>query len=140
MATAMSSAGPIYFERVVAGSPETYAPAMNYLMELHREHELYMFMIKEYLWQFYVNPEQGGAIQGISAMPSMHVSIAFLLVLFGWRKGLYFGIAYSVFGLAILLGSVHLLWHYAIDGYVSIVATALIWWVCGRISKPHEAS
>jgi hypothetical protein len=37
-----------------------------------------------------------------------------------------------VFAAAIMIGSVHLGWHYAIDGYVGgLVATAL-WYATGR--------
>ena len=134
-ATLLSSAGPIYFDRVVTDAPETYAPAMQYLLEIHQKHDLYMFHIKEYLWQFYQHPIEDGAIKGISAMPSMHVSIAFLMALFGARKGLFFGVCYGAFALLITLGSIHLLWHYAIDGYMSLFGTGLIWILCGKISR-----
>ena len=134
-ATLLSSAGPIFFDSVVTESPETYATAMQYLQTINEKHELYMFHVKEYLWQFYLHPVENGVIKGISAMPSMHVSIAFLLALFGARKSLFLGICYGVFALLIILGSVHLLWHYAIDGYVSIVGTGLIWLACGKISR-----
>lgn len=135
MATMLSSVGPIYYDRIVPGTPDTYSAAMGYLLALDEKHEMYMFTVKEYLWSYYVNQIDNGPVKGISAMPSMHVSIAFLLALFGWRKGLYFGIAYSLFALAIFLGSIHLLWHYAIDGYVSILATMTIWLLAGRYVK-----
>ena len=135
MATLLSSAGPIYFDRVVLDAPDPYQNAMHYLTTLHDKHDLYMFKIREYLWFFYENPDQSTDIKGISAMPSMHVSIAFLLMLFGFRIGRYVGLAYTAFFVAIFLGSIHLLWHYAVDGYVSILATWIIWRVCGTLAK-----
>jgi len=135
LATTLSSAGPIYFDRVVTDAPNQYLTAMNYLQDIHKEHGLYMFTIKENLWAYYLDPTHNSPIKGISAMPSMHVSIAFLLVLFGFQKSRYAGYAYTAFFIAIFLGSIHLLWHYAIDGYVSIIATWIIWLVCGKLSK-----
>lgn len=135
MATLLSSAGPIFFDRIVTDQPDPYINAMNYLLEVHREHDMFMFMIREALWDNYTSPQADTVLKGISAMPSMHVAISFLLVLFGWRKGLYFGLAYTAFFVIIFLGSIHLLWHYAIDGYVSIIATWIIWVICGKYMK-----
>ena len=135
MATLLSSAGPIYFDRILADATNPYFDAANYLSAINEKHGLYMFEIKEVLWESYINRDSANIVKGISAMPSMHVSIAFLMALFGWKKGPYFGIAYTMFFIAILLGSVHLLWHYAIDGYVSIIATWIIWSMCGRFIK-----
>ena len=140
MATLLSSAGPIYFDRVVPDASNPYQNAMLYLEQLNSEHELTMFQIKEALWAAYLSPDETATIKGISAMPSMHVSLAFLLVLFGWQKGLYTGIAYTLFFLAIFLGSIHLLWHYVIDGYVSIIATWCIWTGIGKISGYRDES
>lgn len=65
-----------------------------------------------------------GAFEGISAMPSLHVGVAFLLVLAsrGWWR-----LASSLFCAVILVGSVHLGWHYASDGIVAVFVTALCW-------------
>ena len=63
----------------------------------------------------------------ISAFPSMHLSMAVLIVLLLTalsRRWLWPGV---FFILVIQIGSVLLGWHYAIDGYVSIIGTILIW-------------
>jgi hypothetical protein len=68
---------------------------------------------------------------GISAMPSIHVSAAVLFALLGWRVDRRLGIGFTIFAIVIMIGSVHLAWHYAIDGYLSAALTLVIWWVCG---------
>ena len=89
--------------------------------------------VRDMLWQAY----SGGTIEraGISAMPSLHISMVVLMAILGFRIRPGVGIAFSVFAVFTFLGSVHLGWHYAIDGYVSLVATVLIWKLSGRIVR-----
>ena len=68
-------------------------------------------------------------------MPSMHVSVAFLFALFGWHVSRWLGIVATIYCVVILLGSVHLGYHYAVDGYVAIVATFIIWITAGLFVK-----
>jgi hypothetical protein len=99
---------------------------MSYLREADQLGLVWAVHTQEMLWQLYERSAVGlGA--GISAMPSMHVAAAVLFALLGWRVSRPLGIAFSVFAGLILLGSVHLGWHYAVDGYISILATIALW-------------
>ena len=60
-------------------------------------------------------------------MPSMHVVTSLLIALVCWRINRPLGVAMVVFLVVILIGSVHLGYHYAIDGYAAIVITLAIW-------------
>jgi hypothetical protein len=88
------------------------------------------------LWDGY----QGKGLRlGISAMPSMHNASAFLFALTCWHLNRKLGIALFIFTGMILLGSVHLAWHYAIDGYIGFAIALLSWWVSGIIARKWEA-
>lgn len=126
-----SSAGPCYFGRVT-GLPDPYAPLMAYLNEASTRSKIFALTAQEMLWSYYTdgNIGLGG---GISAMPSMHVAMAVLLFLVGRRTHWTLGVLGLLFVVVIQIGSVHLAWHYAIDGYVGGAATVAIWWAVGRL-------
>jgi hypothetical protein len=46
----------------------------------------------------------------------------------------------TLFAIVIFIGSIHLGWHYAIDGYASALATAAIWIAVGRLLRWSGAS
>ena len=71
---------------------------------------------------------------GIAALPSMHnaLSTLFLCFVMGFsRHWLWLAVPYSAL---ILFGSVHLGWHYAIDGVVGIALAFLMWRIAGPIA------
>jgi hypothetical protein len=68
---------------------------------------------------------------GISAMPSVHVAVAVLFAVLGWRTAAWLGWLFTGYACVVLIGSVHLGWHYAVDGYVSAVVAPLIWALTG---------
>ncbi len=129
-ATLLSSAGPVYFGRVT-GLADPFAPLMAYLHGASAVSPVPALEVQDLLWHWH---ERGTVIPGagISAMPSMHVAIVFSFVLLGFATSRLLGIIFSAFAAIVLIGSVHLGWHYAIDGYAAIVATWLIWLAVGR--------
>ncbi|MDQ8755822.1 phosphatase PAP2 family protein [Sphingosinicella sp. LHD-64] len=84
---------------------------------------------------------------GISAMPSVHNGLAALFAFAAFRLNRWAGWTMTAFAALIWIGSIHLGWHYAIDGIVSIALAWGIWTVAGRIAerlerqpKPMEAA
>ncbi len=71
------------------------------------------------------------AAGGISAMPSMHVAMATLLALGTFRMWKPLGWAMCIYAVAIWLGSVHLGWHYALDGIVGAGMMYMLWRATG---------
>jgi hypothetical protein len=133
LAVLLSSAGPVYFGDVT-GLPSPYTPLLDYLNRVDMLYEIRALRIQEFLWIAYTDP--GATIlAGISAMPSLHVAIAVLMVLLAFRVNRVLGFMYAAFATLILVGSVHLAWHYAIDGYFSLIAVLLIWSAAGRITR-----
>ncbi len=141
-ATALSSAGPVYFGRIT-GLEDPYGPLMAYLYQARESHPLWSLDTQELLWEAYESRKTIVG-SGISAMPSMHVATAMLFAFLGWRSHWILGLLLSGFAGIILIGSVHLGWHYALDGYVSILMAWVIWqgagwWVRARAPASHRS-
>lgn len=133
LATFLSSAGPVYYGRVT-GLADPYSPLMTYLYSVNESFPVWALDVQERLWSTY----RAGGVDlgsGISAMPSLHVGTSILFALLGWRIHRWAGIAYTAFAVMIMIGSVHLAWHYALDGYVSLIAMPPIWWLAGFIVR-----
>lgn len=131
MATIFSSAGPVFFG-AVTGTTDPFAPLMDYL-RAGNTGQLHALQLQEALWSAYREPEVRNI--GISAMPSLHVAIAVLMVLLGFTVRRSVGWIYAAFALVIMAGSVHLGWHYAVDGYVSAAVTIVLWFFSGRVVR-----
>jgi hypothetical protein len=137
-ATFLSSAGPCYYGFVVSGN-DPYGPLLGYLHGLHSSYGVIAVTIQENLWAYY----SGGSVlpvNGISAMPSVHVAAAVLFALVGWQVGRAMGIGFTIYALVILTGSVHLGWHYAVDGYLSAAAVLLLWAASGPLIRRYFAA
>lgn len=140
----LSSAGPCYFDKVYAVA-DSYAPLMSYLRETVQQApllgfgappELIAVSVQDLLWGFYQQGDPGLG-HGISAAPSMHVASTWLAARMLQTYGRAAAVAGWSFLAVILLGSVHLGWHYAIDGYISILGAWVLWRFTGwLLSRP----
>lgn len=129
-AIAFSSMGPCY-DPGIAQNTGPYAPLMNYLKETNEVVPIWALNVQQILWENYQST-RGSLGSGISAMPSMHVATSVLMALFGWRYSRTLGIALTLYAFAILIGSIHLAWHYALDGYAGALGAWLVWRLVGR--------
>lgn len=80
---------------------------------------------------------------GISAMPSVHVTMAVLFAIAGFQIGRRTGRVMTALALVIWIGSIHLGWHYATDGIVGTAMILAIWhgsgWAVRRLASPRPA-
>lgn len=129
LACAFLSGGPAFYHHF-AEEAERFA-GLRALLEAGEGSPLSAYAFQSYLWNLHINGRAGLA-SGISAFPSLHVAIAALCAMTTWRLNRALGMVAWIFALSILIGSVYLGWHYAIDGYVSIIAVAVLWWSAGR--------
>jgi hypothetical protein len=133
-ATWMSSAGPCFYALVVGG-PDPYAPLMDYLRgvaaSLGEWHIPFTALIlQDLLWESYA-ANGFGLAKGISAAPSMHIASSWIIWRLSWDLGRRARIAGSLFLALIFVGSIHLGWHYAVDGYLAVAFAWALWRMVG---------
>jgi len=133
LAVIFSSAGPCYYGRLHPGLIDPYAAQMKYLHATALQWPIWSIQVQDTLWRSYVTGH--GEITGISAMPSLHVCVAVLLMLLGWRTNRWLGTALSVFAAFVVIGSVHLAWHYAVDGIAGAGLALVFWWAAGGLVR-----
>jgi membrane-associated phospholipid phosphatase len=132
IATLFSSAGPVYYSQIGL-SPNPFAPLLDFLHSTNATVSLGAVSAQTLLWDSYTGKVY--PYLGISAFPSMHNALAALLALVAWRMHRVLGILMTIFAGLILLGSVHLAWHYAVDSYAGILIAILSWWMAGRLAR-----
>lgn len=133
LAIVMSSAGPVYYARVT-GLASPFQPLMDYLHAADKIAPVMALDVQEQLWSSYL--KNGLAtLGGITAMPSMHVATSLSFTLVGYAYNRKLGHLLLLFTFIVQIGSVHLGWHYAIDGYVAAIGTLLVWWCVGLFLK-----
>ena len=139
MATMMSSVGPMFYRDFYHEG--TFDPLLQRLHAIDAASPLKLFEAADWLR----TAEHAGTIgAGIAAMPSLHVGKAwFAVLLVQHRFGRHWLTAASLaFFAAMWIASVHLGWHYAVDGMVSVIMVTAIWVGFGKLvdgRAPHRA-
>ena len=131
-AVGFSSAGPCFYEGAV-GAMASFGQLMANLGAVNEQYPLFAIDLQKLLWAGYI-----GAInnaEGIAAMPSLHIAQVVLVALLARTISKRLEFLAWVYVLIIFIGSVHLGWHYAVDGYVSVIGAIAIWWIAKKIIK-----
>lgn len=124
MATLLACVGPVFAEPLVG--IDTFAPQMEYLRAANEQVPVMTLRVQDMLLErFYL--DERGLGSGITAMPSMHVAVAALFWLAAREISPKAGRFFFWFMVLIWIGSVHLAYHYALDGLVSLAAVFAIW-------------
>jgi PAP2 superfamily len=129
-ATVFSSVGPCYYDHFFGDA--RFVPMVETLRATDEQYPLFALKAMDFLLRSF-GKDQFGA--GISAMPSLHVGVAFMcfLVAREYARHLLPKVLAAAFFAVIFLGSVHLGWHYFADGLFSVAGVGLIWWSTGRL-------
>lgn len=99
---------------ILSGSESTSSSAANF---------------QAYLWSLHVS-QQPGFGSGISAFPSIHVALTMMNAMFVYDASRRYGSVALIYVGVILASSVYLGWHYAIDGYASIILVLGLHYFC----------
>ena len=134
------SAGPCFYSHFVGPSPEfdSLMARLNEIQALNGE-PLMALRNQAYLVKAHAGDQLliGG---GISAMPSVHNGLAVLFALAAWHVSRPLGYLFAAYALLIWVGSIHLGWHYGLDGVISVALTFGIWRLSGSIADRLERS
>lgn len=127
-ANLFASVGPCFVQPFYGDA--RFVPLMDYLKSVNTQYPLMFLDVQASLLEWKLNNESELG-RGISAMPSMHVSIALLFFLATRELSRPLGMFFGLFFVTILIGSVHTGYHYAVDGYAAIILTLIIWQLTG---------
>lgn len=116
LAAVFLSGGPAYFA-ALTGDHARYGPLIRYL-SFSDGMANSSVTLQHKLWAMYLDRhmEMGS---GISAFPSLHVAMTTLFALTAFHIDRRLGWFMTALTGVIFLGSVHLAWHYAVDGLFS---------------------
>jgi hypothetical protein len=124
-----ASGGPAYFAELV-GDSVRFSPLLESLEGTTA------LAPQGRLWEYFSTNAEN-LYGGISAMPSMHVAVVVLISVAAWAWSRLLGCLAAGYAFLIFLGSFHLGWHYAIDGYLAAALVMGIWLLSGPLTRGH---
>lgn len=134
-AIVFSSVGPCFSALLEPNLADTFADQAAYLEAADKTLPIFEFAEQKRLLSAF-RQGQPALGSGISAMPSMHVAVALLMALAGWRTARWAGVAATAYLVVVVIASIHLGWHYAWDDAAALVGGGLVWtlsgWIVGR--------
>jgi hypothetical protein len=130
LAIGFSSVGPCFVEPILGDS--SFSAQMAYLNAANAQYPVMVLDVQAMLLQTY-QAQGPGHGAGISAMPSMHVAMAFLFYLAMRHISRRAGWAALAFCMLIWIASIHLAYHYALDGAVAVAATLVLWFAAKAV-------
>jgi hypothetical protein len=123
LAILFSSVGPVYYDRLLGG--DRFAQLQGVLAQSGIKSST-IGVLQDFLWQAYKSHELIIGT-GISAFPSVHLGIASTTALYISERSLLFLPVGVIFVGIILFLSVYTGYHYATDGYFSILVVVGFW-------------
>ena len=136
LATLFASVGPCFVGPLLGDA--SFDAQMAYLRAADEQIPVMTLQVQQMLLDWH-RADADGLGSGITAMPSMHVAIAFLFWLAVRKVPQRGGRWMLTFLVLIWIGSVHLAYHYMVDGLVSIALVALLWWLSRKVLAGWDA-
>ena len=138
LAFLLPSAGPCFYTRLV-GPSSSYDALLSSLTQVQAATGSPVMSLKIQDWLMQAHDSHTLVVgAGISAMPSVHNGLAMLFALAAFRINRVAGWLFAAYALLIWIGSIHLGWHYAVDGVVGDALTYAIWRLSGRLAERLE--
>ena len=134
----LPSAGPCFYSRLVGPSP-SFDALLSSLAQVQAVTGSSVTSLKIQDWLMQAHDARTLVVgAGISAMPSVHNALAMLFALAAFRINRSLGWLFALYAVLIWIGSIHLGWHYAVDGIVADALTYGIWGLSGRLAERLE--
>jgi len=133
LAFAMPSAGPCFYAQLV----DPASPYQPLMAQLHAQQLAlgtnFESLVNQQMLFKVRNIDSLVIGGGISALPSVHNGLAVLFALGAFQLNRVAGWLFAAYALLIRIGSIHIGWHYAVDGLVAAGMTVVMWKAAGRL-------
>lgn len=134
LALVSMSGGPVYYDRLTG--TDTFQ-TLTKALETSGLAKASIGQLQDAMWLNLVRDDQmHGA--GISAFPSVHVGVAAVIAAYAFERHWLAGVVFGSYLMVVLFLSVYLGWHYAIDGYFSILVVVVLWWLKLMLPYPNS--